>query len=267
MAELASNPAYHGCEWPVDDTCFGETWDLMDIDVRDRSLAMASMTLRRLTGYRVGGCPITVRPCNTNGPCAMIPYWDGSGGSWSPAMTTSGAWINSCGCAGSCGCSTACEIILPGPVGEVYEVKVDGVVVPETDYQIQSGNILVYTGAGECKWPATQDLSKPDTQAGTFSVKYLNGFPVDGTGAYAAAVLAMEFAKACTGKGKCELPSTVTSVVRNGVSFQVVSGMFPDGRTGIRSVDAYIAIWNPRGLQREASVWTPDLQRFRHRTS
>ena len=32
-------------------------------EVQDRAPGLASATLRRLTGYRVGGCPITVRPC------------------------------------------------------------------------------------------------------------------------------------------------------------------------------------------------------------
>ena len=71
-------------------------------------------------------------------------------------------------------------------------------------------------------------MTLADTEPDTFSVTYLNGYPVDGLGAYAAGVLAMEFAKACTG-GKCRLPAGVTSVARQGVSLQIATGAFPAG--------------------------------------
>ena len=86
---------------------------------------------------------------------------------------------------------------------------------------------------------------------------YLNSYPVDSLGAYAVGVLAMEFAKACIG-GKCRLPATVTAITRQGVSFEIASGTFPSGFTGIREVDTYISMWNPQGLRQRASVWTPD---------
>lgn len=95
----------------------------------------------------------------------------------------------------------------------------------------------------------------PGTE-GAFAVTYLNSYPVDGMGAYAAGVLAMEFAKACTGR-KCSLPPGTTNVTRQGVSIEVVTGSFPGGVTGIREVDAYIALWRPEGSpQWEPRVWT-----------
>lgn len=247
---------YSGCEWPVDPACLGSAWEDMDPDTQERATALAGSTLRRLTGYRVGGCPVTVRPCRASCLDRMVTpgYWSMIGPFY--PLNLGGVWVNSCGCRGDCSCDALCDVTLPGPVGAVYSVKVDGAEV--TDYMI-SGNTIVWTGATDCPWPVCQDLTAADDQPNTFSVTYLNSYPVDGLGSYAAGVLAFEYAQACTG-GKCRLPSNVTAVTRQGVSFEVASGSFPDGFTGIREVDAFIALWNPRAVRQVTSVWTPDLR-------
>lgn len=251
---------YDACLWPVDTACFTADWEALDPATQDRALALASSTLNRLTGYRVGGCPILVRPCKAScaegWPSYAAMY--GSGGSsagFSP-VNYGGVWVNSCGCSTACGCSALCEINLPGPVGEVYEVTLDGQVVNPDNYRVDNGTKLVWVGVEECPWPTCQDLAAPLTEANTFGIEYLNSYPVDALGAYAAAILAMEYAKACTG-AKCRLPAGVTSVSRQGVSFEITSGAFPGGMTGIREVDTYIALWNPEGLRQSASVWFP----------
>lgn len=252
---------YLGCEWPIDESCLGDGWDELTPTLKERSLALASNTLRRLTGYRVGGCPITVRPCKQGcGPSGMRYGYNYSGFNWfQPYITEGGAWVNSCGCTGDCSCSTLCEVILPGPVGAVYEVKVDGSVVDADDYRV-AGTSLIWMSTETCPWPTCQDLSKADTEEGTFAVTYLNSYPVDGLGAYAAGVLAYEYAQACSGNN-CRLPSAVTAMTRQGVSYEIVKGAFPDGFTGLREVDAYIALWNPKGLQQSVRLWTPDMPR------
>jgi hypothetical protein len=249
--------SYAGCEWPLDPACLGTEWDTLTDAVKERSAALASSTLRRLTGYRVGGCPIVVRPCKAGCADGFVPFYDAySGGSFRPGINASGFWINSCGCDSDCSCTTLCEVNLPGPVGAVYEIKIDGVVVPTSDYFV-SGTKIVWAGADDCPWPTCQDLTLPDTDAGTFSIRYLNSYAVDGLGAYAAATLAMEYAKACTGN-KCRLPAGVTSVTRQGVSYEIASGAFPDGFTGIREIDAYISLWNPGAMRQASKVYTPD---------
>lgn len=251
---MALSPAYSGCPWPVDAACLGTEWTDLSPDEQDRAIALASNTLRRLTGYRVGGCPITIRPCVQQG---CWGYWDWSAnGAFNPHINSMGQWSNSCACAGS-GCATACEVSLPSPVGGIIEVKVDGVALDPADYTVQNGHILVWTGGGDCPWPQTQDLSLPDTQPGTFSIEFLNSYPVDNTGAVAAAFLALEFAKACKPKGKCALPRGVTAVVRNGVSFDIEAGLFPNNSTGIDLVDAFIQSWNPEALVQPPRVYIP----------
>jgi hypothetical protein len=77
-------------------------------------------------------------------------------------------------------------------------------------------------------------------------------------------VLTCEFTKACSG-GKCRLPTAVTSIARQGVTMEVSSGMFPDGMTGIREVDAFLSSINPNALRIPPKVWSPDLVTAKHR--
>jgi hypothetical protein len=149
--------------------------------------------------------------------------------------------------------------VLAAPVGPITWVKVDGNVVPPTSYRVD-GNRLVWTGATPCPWPYCQDMAAADDKPDTFAVRYLNAFAPDALAAYALGVLSMEFAKACTG-GKCRLPASVTAVARQGVTFQVAAGTFPDGTTGIREVDAWIGLWRPPGSPTRApTVWWPGMK-------
>jgi hypothetical protein len=212
--------------------------------------------LERLTGYRVGGCPVTVRPCKASCTDGTASYYSFGPNAWmTPHIGLSGTWINSCGCQTDCSCETLCEVELPAPVGEIHAVKLDGAVVNPDNYRLD-GNRLVWVGVDECPWPVCQDMTAADDKPNTFSVTYLNSYPVDALGAYAVGILAMEYAKACTG-GKCSLPTGVTSVVRQGVSYNIASGAFPNGLTGLREVDAYLALWNPGRVREATQVWFP----------
>lgn len=241
---------YYGCEWPLDPGCLGDDWvTTYEPDVRARAQALAGLTLHRLTGQRVGGCPVVLRPCS---PAACgLP---GGYSTWiSPGVNLSGQWVNNCGCTRPCGHTPGKALTLPGPVGRLDSVKVDGIELDlETDVWLWGNTLTRLEGL----WPFTQDLDLPDTENGTFSITYLNAYPVDAMGAYAGGKLAKEFAKACVGKS-CGLPKNVTSVSRQGVSFEMVIGAFPDGKTGIKDVDAWIEAWNPNGLVRPSTVWIP----------
>lgn len=256
MSETYEGPDYGPCLWPVDPSCLTAAWDALSADVQERGLALASSTLNRLTGGRVGGCPIKIRPVVASGcPAWAVPFVGSP--MFRPGIDLNGMWVNNIGAGGA----SPYEIALPTPVGRIDEVKVNGTVLFQSDYRVDSGNLLVWQGAGDAPWPLTQDVSAPDTEAGTFSVTMLNSYPVDRLGAQAAAVLALEFAKACssTSTAACRLPSTVVSVVRQGVSYQIQPGLFPDGFTGIKEVDAYITSWNPRAQTQDAAVWSPGV--------
>lgn len=247
-------PEYAGCLWPADPACFTSEWEALDEGVRVRALALASSSLEGLTAGRVGGCPITVRPCSRR---ACSPAWAHSGGGPFYPNNFGGQWFNTCMCSGTCSCTTMCEISLRAPVGRVDEVKVDGVPLDLADFRLDNGHILVWQGEGDCPMPASQNLSLPDTAEGTFSITYLNAYSVDATGAAAVALLAMEFSKACTGRGKCSLPRNVTDVVRNGITFSVQAGLFPGGQTNIDTVDAFVRRYNPNNLTQQPTIWSP----------
>lgn len=241
--------------WPVNtDHC--EDFENHPQDVQDLAVALAGETLRMLTGYSVGGCPVLLRPCSI-GCVDGSANWYYSGGSFYPHIDVLGRWVNACGCQhNTCACTALPTVHLSGGIGAVTEVKVDGVVLNPISYRLDNGAALVRLD-GEA-WPVCQDMALADTEVGTFSVSVVRGAAVDGLGAYAAGVLACEFAKALTGC-KCRLPSTATAVTRQGISYEIPPGAFPDGKTGIREVDAYVQRYNPHGLTRPSAVYSPDI--------
>lgn len=245
------------CLWPVDPHCLGEEWDTYPVAVQVRARRLASSALTRLTAQRVTTCPITVRPVPSRNAC-FLPINDGHSFTLTGAAypVPSGEWMNCLPCVNSMG---PCSIRLPGPVGRVDEVKIDGVAIPPTDYRVW-GEEIIWMGSGDCPFPAAQDLAKPDTEEGTFSVTYLNGYPVDALGAQAAGTMALEFARACQQGGKkCRLPVGVKTIARQGLTMEIPNGAFPDGRTGINEVDNYVALWNPHNRTHAPQVWSPDL--------
>jgi hypothetical protein len=252
---------YQGCPWPVDTSCLPADWADFDPAVWEYAVSLASTSLHTLSAGRVGGCPITVRPCKRQDAC--LPAYQGLGGpgGWmSPGITASGAWINSCGCMSGCGHTSLCEIRLPAPVGEVISIKIDGVEQTLTDFRVDNGNVLTYQVDGDCIFPATQDQRLPDTEVGTWSVTYYNSLPVDTLAARAAAKMAYEFATACGGNWKkCRLPANVTAVVRTGVTMELAQGIWPDGFVGIQEVDAWVATVNPFKRKTQTKVYSPDI--------
>lgn len=258
------DPEYDVCLWPVDPACLTDGWNALDAATQHRCLALASATLRRLTGYRVSACPITVRPCKAS--CAeeygTIYYGTtGWGAQWVPHIGLDGEWVNTCGCTTDCACGPMCEIELPGPITSIVSVDIGGV-----DYTSQmkvQGNKVVYTGTDPCPFPSCQNLAAAPGAENTFTITYYNSYRPDGTAAYAAGTLAMEFAKACSGK-TCRLPKNTTSVTRQGVTVEIIAGSFPDGFTGIQEVDAFIGLWrDPKSPKQPPRVWSPGMRRPR----
>lgn len=242
------------CWSPLDTSCCATEWDAYSPEIQQRAEALAVGTLRALTGYRIGGCPVTVRPCRSVCAAAI----DGLMFGWNTVpINWSGAWFNCMCVEATCGCGALCEVELPGPVGSIEQVLVDGVSLDPSAYRVDEGRFLVRTD-GTC-WPDCQDLAQDTTAVGTFAVTYVQGLAVDTLGQYAAGLLACEYAKACSG-AKCRLPGGVTDITRQGISMRIEA--FPGGLTGIREVDAYVAIVNPNHLTQPSTVWTPERSRL-----
>ncbi len=239
------------CVWEPDPACLGDKWDVLDPAVQERALMLATSSLQMLTSYRVGTCPVTIRPCPQRPRC---------GCGWNPHIRD-GLWYNVCD--HRTVCQPLSEIDLPGPVGYIESFLIDGQPVDLTtgDWELDNGHLLVWRGVGPSPVPETQNLDRPDTEPGTWSITYSKSYPVGPDARLAVAYLAMEFAKACAPKGSCSLPRGVTNVARNGVSFTIEAGLFPGGLTGIDIVDQFILKWTPAGSPiRTASVFNPRKQ-------
>lgn len=238
------------CVWDADFGCLEDEWATFEADVKERSLMLATSALQGLTLYRVGTCPITIRPCPEKDISCGCGYY--------PHLGMDGNWYNNC--YHRTACRPTSEIDIPGPVGYIESLVIDGETVDLFDgnWRLDEGHILVWQGDEPSPIPVTQNLNKPDSEVGTYSITYSKSYPVLEDGRLAVAYLAIEFAKACTPKKKCALPRGVTNVVRNGVSFTIQAGLFPGGLTDIDVVDQFILKWAPAGApQRSAQVFDP----------
>jgi hypothetical protein len=238
--------------------------DSIDPDIKARSEALAWSTLSALIGYRLSLCPVVLRPCaarcNANASTYYSAPTSGSGGTFQPYVA-GGLWYNACGCTTDCSCTSLSEVIMPVPVGGIESISLNGAVLDPSAYVVHNGNRLVRTDGDA--WPACQDMTSDAN--GSFIVSFYPYLGPNDLLRYAAGLMAHEFMKACTG-GACRLPSGVTSISRNGISMEIPSGLFPNGGTGIREVDAIIRIYNPNGLKMTARVTSPDAARGRVQT-
>lgn len=236
--------------------------------VTGAALEAAVNLLWSLSGRQFGLCTKLLRPCRRE--CYTAPWpsygygaWGGTVGGygWPFPALVAGEWINlACGaCGEGCSCSTLSEAILPGPIYDVTEVKVDGVVLtPVDDYRVDNFRRLVRLG-GET-WPICNDLNLDDDQDGTWSVTIRIGKPLPQLGKLALGVLVTEFVKLILCDDTCALPRQVQSVSRQGVNMEFIS---PDGSFGIDQIglylpDLFINTYNPNRLMSRAKIYNVD---------
>ena len=258
--------------------CCGQPTTVVDGDTCpvdfSAQVQMASEILYELSGRQwAGACEQTVRPCRIGSTCGIqvlsrgyvIGPWSWAGFGWNTPSWNGWGW----GDANYCGCQPLSRIKLSGyPVREILEVKIDGVVVDPTTYELVNWRWLVRLG--DEHWPHCQALDLPDTEDGTFSVEYRFGQDPPVSGQHAAAALACEMYKACGGGGDCEIPQNVTRLTRQGVTIdknEAVGWIFTKRRetgwqTGITLVDAFLNTFNRSGMQQRPRTWSPDGPRF-----
>lgn len=244
----------------------------LDPVIKARSEALAWTTLQRLSGGNIAICSTIVRPCSIGcmaGTWMTAPVtgatqypWPSGRGWMNPQINSDGQWVNTCGCASpdSCSCTRVSEVRLPGMVGDIVRVTIGGANLTPTAYRVDNGNRLVRQDGNV--WPLCQDMSVPATDDKAFVVEYFDGVaPNEGIN-FAAGLLAVEFYRACTGHD-CKLPAGVTSIVRQGITMEVQTGLFTNGYTGIQAVDAVIATYNPYARKSRPTVFSPDIPRGR----
>lgn len=249
------------CDWIIDPVCGQEYWDGLSAALQTAATDYAVWTLWAATGRRYGICEYTVRPCVDQCCGNEVWGWMWYDGEWYPYIWQ-GEWFN-CGCLNFCSCTASHEIRLPGPIADITEVVVDGVVLDPSNYRVDNRTILVRLD-GQA-WPV-QDLDV-DSGTGYFAVTYGIGTVVPAPLSVAAGTLAIEFAKACQG-ADCRLPARATNISRSGVqiTLQNVDDLLVNGYTGINEVDSVIRALNPGRLTHRMRVYTPDLVDPRVRT-
>lgn len=231
-------------------------------DKVDGVIQAASELMYNATGKQYGQCSVTLRPCRRGCSPCDLPFFDtwsyGYGFAFVPSFNN-GVWtnINPCDCQGSCGCTELSEIPLPYPTTWINEVKIDGVILDPATYRVDDHRSLVRLGG--LSWPTCQDMTLADTQPNTFSIDVTYGKDVPFLVAQGTAALACELLKACVGSS-CQLPQRISSMTRQGITVGFLDTMqFLDkGRTGIYLVDLAINTFNPRRLQKNASVYSID---------
>lgn len=259
------DPQRSTCElWATPDALCGPCEGVdFEEPVIELALQTASDILFVLSGRQFPGeCTTLVRPCGGYGIGADVL----APGHWSDR-----SWSGFCGCSAvnRCGCGHLSELKLtPGPVREISEVKVDGVVLEDSLYRLDEHRYLVRlpdpdgTSRG---WPCCQRIELDDDQEDTFSVAFTYGTPPPPAGRMAAAVLACELALSCTPgqSGNCKLPARIQTITRQGETMAFLDPfLFLDkGKTGIFECDLFLATYNPAGLRRRSSVMSPDLRR------
>ena len=224
--------------------------------VTGSALQMASEVLWGLTARRFGLCSVTLRPCRKD--CTGIVTSD----SYPTPMLISGSWYNiTCGsgCGDDCSCVSVSEVILPGPVYEVTEVKIDGVILTkDVDYRLDDFRRLVRLGGPV--WPLCNDLNLADTEINTWSVTFDQGEAVPTLGKVAVGILANEFTKMLVCDNTCALPKPVQSLSRQGINLTFLdpNEVFASGRTGLYVPDIFISTYNPNNLRNRARVYNID---------
>jgi len=259
---------------PCDDYAF-DSLLLMDC------LQAASDVLFQLSGRQFPGtCQATVRPCaqHASGDRGRpIPayspygtYWPVPGSwSWSPSWG-----FCSCNRTERTGCGSIAEITLGAyPIQRVTEVRMDGVVLPSSEYRVDDDRYLVRLADANGNaqgWPCCQRMDLPTTEVGTWEVTFLYGQPPPVAGMRAAARLGCELALACQPEtvGACNLPERVTQITRQGVTAVVLDPMafLDEGKTGLYEVDLFLRSVNPNKLSRRSTVLRPDKGRRVRRT-
>jgi hypothetical protein len=223
-------------------------WARLTETQQAQAVDLARMLLWAATGRRFGVWARTVRP-------ALLPR------QWEPRWPYSEPWALMFRCCGQvyCVCGRK-QLLLPGPVVSVDEVRLNGaVLVADVDYGVRGDYLVKRVGA----WPMRQHLARPDTEHGTFSVAFHSGEALPPGGVAAGNRLLRELVGASCGDDTC-LPENVTQIQREGITIDVASieTLLVDGKIGVPEVDAWIAAVNPAKLRADSDVWSPDLPRM-----
>ena len=248
-------------------------------ELAEEATEAATDILYELSGRQfTGECgPVTIRPVSR-------PV-DLDSKSWGARLSPLG-WFSSVGAYSAYGSygpgvmahygsSSPPEIELGAyPVTEVTKVRIDGVEIPEDEWELRDHRWLVRlrtsasaTPTERYGWPTSQVMDLPDTEPGTFSITYKFGQVPPKSGVRAAKKLAEYLLLPQLGD-TTRYPQRVTNLSRQGITASItdVMDVLKSGSLGVYEADAFILSVNPRKQQRQSIVWSPDIGRPRRTT-
>lgn len=257
------------------------SWPLVQCDIFPASTAAisgaavqaATSILWAKSGRQFDQCSVTLRPCRESCYGNQWPWsnsWNdwGVNGQWPFPYLYAGQWFNlGCGgCPGSCSCNVLFTVKLPNPVVSITQIKVDGSPLATGSYILYDYDTLVKTDG--VQWPLCNDLSKPDSAVGTWSITVQAGTPIPILGQMAVGELALQLALACVGDSSCQLPANTQQIIRQGVTFTKLDPniVFAAGKLGLYRCDLFISTFNPGGLPERAHVYDVDGPRAKMQT-
>lgn len=244
----------------------------LDPDLLDVNLTNATDLLYRKSGSMWSGvCTETVRPvCRSWLGLQPAMWWQTWGYPYIPDLVD-GTWFNigpdwnqGGGCCGHClvfDSGMRMPRIETGQYPTVSAaVTIDGVPLSNTAFRLDSWRYVTRTDG--LHWPVNNDLTKADTEDGTWSITIGFGMAPPQPGVTACAVLAAELTKHVLGDQKCSLPLRVTNVSRQGVTYSLadVMSLLDKNRTGLYAVDLFLQTYNPHDLDRPARVLSGDIR-------
>lgn len=135
-------------------------------------------------------------------------------------------------------------------------VKIDGATF--TDWYLRDGTWLVR--ADGKRWPTSNDLSLPNTEAGTFTVTWTFGPPTPLIVASAALELAHQFQMESMADARCKLPPLTTSLNRQGQTITIDRDVERTREAGpsLQSVMVAMSAFNTTNARTPPDVWSPD---------
>lgn len=207
----------------------------------EAGIEIATAVLYEMTGRRWSGLDTaSVRPRaeDTSTPFE-VPGWVPSWGEYDSSV-------------GSCTPSDSIDLGF-FPVVEISQVKIDGLVMLPTAYQLRNQKTLVRIDGGT--WPCDQDLSLPTTDPDTFVVDIVHGIEPPMAGKHCCAVYAVELAKSFCNLD-CALPQRTQYMTRQGISTILMDplNVIERGMIGLPTVDAWIKAVNPHKRRKRAMM-------------
>ena len=241
---------------------------------------LATLILWAATGRRYGYCQRTVRPCwegeRSHGFTTSTSWPAPASYFHTPVPTVLGgvvdvypAWprITECSC-------RVPELVLPGPIGWVEEVMVDGVPLNLGNVRIRTaghGARRTLLRVDEENWFCANDLARDpavvpltDEPTPAWHVTYWQGREIATGGVEAVQMLAEQIGRQYCQDANCDqnMVAGLTRVSRRGVvkEFDPKSVTDDNGqiRTGIDAADRWVDAVNPHGRHQSPKIVRPD---------